>query len=143
MPKKQSKTNTAFETLVRVLEEAVQAGADSIGLEREGRDLIAFYYFGNLGIGGTRVPDELGSQVIKEVLVRARPFRKSKRRIPVTLLGRDYDAIVEKCQSFGEWELRISIKERPRKLRASGAAKKEGARKGAKTQMKTRRPRRG
>lgn len=40
MPDKTDKSDTALRELVRVLEEAVQAGVASIGLEYQGRDVF-------------------------------------------------------------------------------------------------------
>ena len=50
MSEKGEESERAFQHLVRVLEEAVRAGADSVGLEREGGDLIVVQYSGNRGM---------------------------------------------------------------------------------------------
>jgi hypothetical protein len=61
-------SDKAFRELVRVLEEAVQAGANSVGLEYEGRDLIVYHNYGNTGLGNARIPQELQQAVIEELV---------------------------------------------------------------------------
>jgi len=54
----------AFQHLVRLLEEAVRAGANAVGLEREGRELIVVNYFGSMGRAEAPVPQDLEQAVI-------------------------------------------------------------------------------
>ena len=42
-------SDQAFQYLVRLLEKAVRAGADAVGLEREEQDLMVVNYFGSMG----------------------------------------------------------------------------------------------
>ena len=79
----------AFRELIRVLEGAVQAGVDSIGLEYKGRELMVFHCVGPMGLGVARITQELKQAVIAEIVKRAGLARKSKGKMPVKLLGKD------------------------------------------------------
>jgi hypothetical protein len=105
----------AFQELVRVLEEAVRAGVISIGLEYKGRELIVFHQAGPLGLGAGRIPQELQQDVIAELVKRAGLSRKSTGKLRVTLLGKEYEAVVEKYDSFGESAFNLTLKERKKK----------------------------
>jgi hypothetical protein len=102
----------AFRELVHLLEEAVQAGADSVGLEYEGRDLIVYHQFGNTSLGAARIPKELQQAVIQEVVKNAGLSRKLKGKMQVKLLGKEYEAGVKEYDSFGESAFTITLKER-------------------------------
>ena len=112
MPDNTDNSNKAFREPVRILEEAVQAGANSIGLEYEGRDLIVYHQFGSTGLGAARIPQELQEDVIGEIVDRAGLSRKSKEKMQVKLLGKDYEAAVKEYDSFGESAFTITLKER-------------------------------
>ena len=116
VPRQESNDNSdqAFEELVRVLEEAVKVGADSLELEHQGRDLIVFHRFGNTGLGAARIPAELQQAVIKEIVKRAGLSRKPSGKMQVTLLGKDYEARVKEFDSFGESAFSIKLKEHKR-----------------------------
>jgi hypothetical protein len=118
MPEDTDNSHKAFLELVRVLEEAVQAGANSVGLEYEGRDLIVYHQFGNTGLGAARIAQELQQDVIEQLVERAGLSRKSKGKMQVSLLGKDFEAVVEEYDSFGESAFTITLKERKKK--ASG-----------------------
>src|SRR5262245_1662656 len=107
--------NKAFLELVRVLEEAVRASVNSIGLEYKGRELIVFHQAGPLGLGAGRIADDLKQVVIEELVKRAGLSRKSRGKMQVSLLGKDYEAIVEKYDSFGESAFNLTLKERRKK----------------------------
>jgi hypothetical protein len=108
-------TDRAFEELVRVLEEAVRAGVNSIGLEYKGRELMVFHQAGPLGLGASRIPQELQQDVIAELVKRAGLSRKSRGKLQVNLLGKDYEAIVEENDSFGESAYNLTLRERKKK----------------------------
>lgn len=112
-----SDTEPAFRELIRVLEGAVQAGVDSIGPEYKGRELMVFHCAGPMGIGATRIAQELQQAVIEEIVKRAGLARKSKGKMPVKLLGKDYDVSVEEYDSFGESAFTLTLKERRNKPR--------------------------
>jgi hypothetical protein len=105
----------AFRELVRVLEEAVGTGATSVGLEYKGRELMVFHNFGNTGLGVARIPPELQQAVIEEMVNRAGLSRKSRGKMQVSLLGKDYEVIVQEYDSFGESAFNLILKERKKK----------------------------
>jgi hypothetical protein len=85
---------------------------DSLGLEYKGRDLIVFHNVGNIGLGASRIPQELQQDVIKELIKRAGLSRKARGKMRVSLLGKDYEAVVEEYDSFGESAFNLHLKER-------------------------------
>jgi hypothetical protein len=107
----------AFEELVRVLEGALEAGVDSIGLEYKGRDLMVFYQRGQMGIGAGSISEDLQEAVIKEIVEKARLERKSRGKILVTLLGEEYEVIVEEYDSFGESAFNLTLKKKTKKAK--------------------------
>lgn len=68
MPDDTDNSVKASQEFVRVLEEAVQAGVTSVGLEYKGRDLMVFHNFGNTDLGASRIPQELQVPVIAEIV---------------------------------------------------------------------------
>ncbi len=105
----------AFQELVGVLEEAVRAGVTSVGLEYKGRELMVFHQAGPLGLGATRIAEDLQQAVIEELVNRAGLGQKSRGRMRVMLLGRDFEVAVEEYDSFGESAYNLTLKERKKK----------------------------
>ena len=103
-------SDEAFRELVRVLEEAVQAGADSVGLEWEDRDLVVYLNFGYTGVGAVSIPRDLQPAVIEEIVKGAGLDRKSRGKIRATLLGVEYEVIVKEYDSFGESAFTLTLK---------------------------------
>jgi hypothetical protein len=108
-------SEAAFRELVRVLEEAVQAGADSLGMEYENRKLIVYFNFGNTGLGAARIAQELEQPVIRELVKQAGLSRKREGVMQVKLLGQDYDMQVEQYEDFGESAFRLRLKQKRKK----------------------------
>ena len=115
MPKNSDNSARAFQELVRVLEEVVRAGVNAVGLEYKGRELIVFHQAGILGLGATRIGEDLQQAVIKELVQRAGLSRKSRGKMQVSLLDTEYEAIVEEYDSFGESAFNITLMERKKK----------------------------
>lgn len=115
MPDNAGRSDQAFRELVRVLEGTVQAGVTAIGLEYKGRELMVFHQAGMVGLGAARIPQEFQEAVIEEIVKRAGLSRKSKGKMQVSLLGKDYEAIVEEYDSFGESAFTITLKELKKK----------------------------
>jgi len=90
----------AFNELVRILEEAVQAGADCLELEWEDRDLVAYQYFGGTGIGAAAIPEELREAVLREIVRRAKLSHKLTGTMPLTLLGKQFEVFVKEYDSW-------------------------------------------
>ena len=61
MPDRTDNSARAFQEIVRVLEEAVRAGVNSIGLEYKGQELMVFYQAGPLGLGAGRAACRSGN----------------------------------------------------------------------------------
>jgi hypothetical protein len=57
----------------------------------------------------------LQEAVIEEIVKRAGLSRKSKGKMQVSLLGKDYEAVVEEYDSFGESAFTITLKELKKK----------------------------
>ena len=117
MPDNTENSDTAFRELVRILEEAVQAGVTSLGLEYQGRELIVFHQAGIVGLGAARISEDLQQSVIEELVKRAGLSRKSKGKMQVSLLGKEYEAVVEEYDSFGESAFTITLKELKKKAK--------------------------
>ena len=84
------KSDQAFQELIRVLEDAIQAGADSVGLEYEDRNWLVYHHSGNTGLGAARISQELQHDVMHQIVERAGLSRKSRGKVQVSLLGKDY-----------------------------------------------------
>ena len=133
MPKHEKEFSRAFRELVRVLEEAVQAGADSVELEFEDRELIVYFNFGNAGIGGVHIPKELQRSVIDEIWNQA---QKSRGKFPVSLLGKEYLVAVKTRQSFDEWVYLLVLEEsRAVGKKMAGRGKGSDSRRGRRKKM--------
>ncbi len=107
--------NAAFQELIRVLEQAVQAGVTSIGFEYKGRELMVFHQAGPLGLGAGRIAEDLKQAVIEALVERAGLARKSKGKMQVTLLGKEFEIAVEEYDSFGESAFNLTIREPKKK----------------------------
>lgn len=107
--------NAAYQELVRVLEQAVQAGVTSIGLEYKGRELMVFHQAGPVGLGAARIAVELQQAFIEELVKKAGLTRKSKGKMQVTLVGKEFEVVVEEYDSFGESAYNLTIREPKKK----------------------------
>ena len=87
-------------------------GVSAVGLEYKDRDLMVFHNVGSVGLGASRISQELQQAVIEEIVKRAGLTRKSRGKMRVCLLGKDYEAVVEDYDSFGESAFTITLKER-------------------------------
>ncbi len=103
-------SSEAFRELIRVLEEAVQAGADSVGLEWEDRDLVVYLHFGDTGFGSASIPRNLQEPVLGELIESANLTRKPKGKMSLTLLGAEHEVIVKEYNSFGESAFTLTLK---------------------------------
>jgi len=115
MSGKTGKSEEACRELVRVLEEAIHVGADSVGLEHDHGDLLVYYYCGNMGLGAPRIPEDMETEVLDELARRAGLARRVKGKMQLTLLGKEYEVLVKSYQDFDEWCYRLTLKERKTK----------------------------
>src|SRR5271168_1171387 len=119
------KSDQAFRELIRVLEDAIRAGADSVGMEYEDRNWIVYHNFGNTGLGAARIAKELQWDVINQIYDRAGLSRKARGRMQVSLLGKNYEVAVKTHESFGESVYHLTLKERQEKEEATIQKKKK------------------
>ena len=117
MPNKADNSARAFQELTRVLEQAVEAGVNSIGLEYKGGELMVFHQIGPVGLGATRIAAELKEAVIRELVRRARPSRSRTGKMRVNLLGKDYEIAVDEYEDFGQSAFNLTLMERKKKTR--------------------------
>jgi hypothetical protein len=116
-PKDANQSEEAFRALVRVLEEAVQAGVDSVELEWEGRNLFVFQCLGHAAVGTAPFPRELQGPVLEELVKRAGLGDKPRRKMLVTLLGEKYEVPVKEYENFGESAFVLKLKKPGKKNR--------------------------
>lgn len=119
------KSDQASRELIRVLEDAIRAGADSVGLEYEDRNWIVYHNFGNTGFGAARIAKELQWDVINQICERAGLSRKARGKMQVSLLGKDYEVAVKTHESFGESVYHLALKEREEKEEPTVQKKKK------------------
>jgi hypothetical protein len=104
-------TERAFHELVRIMEGAIQARADSVGLEYEHGELIVYFYCGHTGLGEQLIPKELEEAVIDELVKRAGLSRRPNGKMAVTLMGKDFEVLVEQYQNFDEPAFTLTFRE--------------------------------
>ena len=114
MSEKSEKSERAFQHLVGVLEEAVRAGADSVGLEREGGDLMVVQYSKHSGLALGEIPKELEQALVDEIIDRAGLAHTSRGEIQIFLAGRDYKVVVDERDDFGESAFNLLLKKSTR-----------------------------
>lgn len=109
-----NKSEQAFRELVRVLEAAVRAGANSVGLEREGGNLMVVHDFGSRGQAEGSIPKELEQAVVEEIVSRADLAGKPRGEIHVSLLGTEYKVVVDERESLDESAFNLLLKQKTR-----------------------------
>jgi len=114
MSEKGENSEGAFQYLVGMLEEAVQEGADSVGLEREDGDLTVVQYSGNRGMEIGPIPKELGQTLVDEIIDRAGLAHTSRGEIQIFLAGRDYRVVVDERDDCGESAFNLLLKKSTR-----------------------------
>ena len=115
MSEESEKSERAFQHLVRVLEEAVRAGADSVGLEREGGDLMAVQYSKSSGLALGPIPEELEQALVDEIIDRAGLADTARGEMQINLAGKDYKVIVDERDDFGETSFSFLLKKSTRR----------------------------
>ena len=69
------------------------------------------------GIGAGAISEGLQQAVIKEIVERARLERKCRGRMPMNLLGKEYEVTVEEYDSFGESAFNLTVKRRTKRTK--------------------------
>ena len=77
--------------------------------------MMVFHQVGPLGLGATRISEDLRQAVIEELVKRAGLSRKSRGKMQVRLLEKDCEVVVEEYDSFGESAYNLTLKERKKK----------------------------
>ena len=106
------RSSRAYQELVRLLEAAVEIGAECVELEYKDADLEVFYLLGDGGIGGTPVPRDLQQAVVDEICDQAGLARRVKGKMHLEILGEEYNVTAEEYMSFGESAFRLRLKKR-------------------------------
>ncbi len=114
VPDDDDKYEKAFKELIRLLEAAVLAGVESIGLEWQDDDLLVFHDTGSKGYVA-KIAKELQLEIIAEVVSRAQIGRKHKGNMRLTLLGQEYSVPVAEYDRFGEAAYTLTLKQRGKK----------------------------
>ena len=115
MSDKSEKSERAFQHIVRVLEEAVRAGANSVGLEREGGELMVVQYSKASGLALGPIPEELEQALVDEIIDRAGLAHTARGEIQINLAGKDYRVVVDERDDFGESAFNLLLKKSTRR----------------------------
>lgn len=110
MSKQDEKSAAAFQCLVRILEEAIRAGANSVGLEREKEGLSVVQYCGNSGLELGPIPKELEQALVDEIIDRSGLAHSPRGEMQINLAGNDYKVIVDQRDDFGESAFNFLLK---------------------------------
>jgi len=109
MATNESRKNEAVEKLHQILEEAIDGGADSIGLEYVAEGLEVSMMFAGTGIGEVLDDPVLASNVIGLIIDRAKLENKSRGVMSWMLFGKQRSIMVEENDSFGESGFRLQL----------------------------------
>jgi hypothetical protein len=110
MSDQEEKTTPAFQYLIRILEDAIRAGADSVGLERESGGLSVVQYARNSGLLIGPIPKELEQTLIEEIIDRSGLADNPRGEIHIELAGKGYMVIVDERSDFGESAFNLLLK---------------------------------
>ena len=120
MSEANEKSEEVFRRIVRLLEEAVRAGANSVGLEREGGDLTVVHYFGSTGQAEGSIPKALEQALVDEIIDRSGLAHSPRGEMQINLAGDDYKVIVDQRDDFGESAFNLLLKRSKRARKSSG-----------------------
>ena len=110
MSDQDEKSGAAFQYLTRILEGAIRAGADSVGLERESGGLSVVQYTRNSGLAVGPIPKELEQTLVEEIIDRSGLADNPRGEIHINLAGKDYRVIVDERSDFGESAFNLLLK---------------------------------
>jgi hypothetical protein len=112
-PEDDDKSAMAIRELIRILEAAILAGVESVGLEWQGDDLLMFHE--SEAHAAAKIAKPLQVDVIAEIVKRAQIGRKHKGTMRLLLLGQEYSVAVEEYDRFGESAYTLTLKKRGKK----------------------------
>jgi hypothetical protein len=101
----------AIQKLKEILEDAVEAGADSVTLEYVSEGIEVCYMFGNMGLGAVLIDQEFESEVVGYIVEKAKLDRRSQGKLQMNLKGKQYSILVKEYDHFGESAFEIKLKE--------------------------------
>ena len=104
----------AFVALQSILEEAINAGADSVEMEYVTEGLEVTYMFGNRGHGSVLKDKTLESGIIGLIIERAKLQDKSRGVMEWAMGDKAYRIKVEEYESFGESAFRLILEKSKR-----------------------------
>jgi hypothetical protein len=99
----------AVEYLNRILREAVDAGADTVELERVPEGLEICFLAGGSGSGTVLEDSELESELIELLVVRAGLEERPEGKLKWNIHGQERAITVEEYDSFGESCFRLKL----------------------------------
>jgi len=100
----------AIQKFTEILENAVEAGADSVTLEYETEGIEVCYMFGNMGLGAVLIDQELESEVVGYIVDNAKLDKKPRGKMLMNLKGKQYTFLVKEYEHFGESAFEIFLK---------------------------------
>jgi hypothetical protein len=109
MGDEQSETERATEYLNKLLREAVEAGADTVELERVPEGLEVCVLVAGSGIGTVLKSRALEEALIQLVVRRARLENRASGKLDWNVLGANRRITVEEYDSFGESCFRLRL----------------------------------
>jgi hypothetical protein len=116
---------TGLQALQRILEDAVERGADAVELEYVSEGLEVNYMFGDMGLGTVLANHELTGEIVGVVVDKARLDTRPRGEMSIDLFGRRHTILVEEYESFGESCFRLVLSE-------SSSGSPEGAKRSGK-----------
>jgi len=99
----------ALRLLQHILEEAIGTGADTVEFEYVDGGLEVCYRGRGTGIGVLLADRVLERQLIKLIIERAKLENKSRGAMVWTLMGKQYNIVVEEYERFGESAFRLIL----------------------------------
>ena len=110
MPENTDKHEEAFQYILRILEEAVTAGATAVELKREEQELMVVHCFKSTGRAEAPIPPDMEETVIEEIVKRAGLADNVRGVMSVVLLGKDYHVVVDLNENWGESDFVLTLK---------------------------------
>jgi hypothetical protein len=97
------------QTLIQILEYALETGADAVEMEYADGGLEVCFMVGNTGMGRWLTDRTQINQLIEAIVKTAKLRRKSRGQMQLTLCGAEHTIFVHQYDSFGESAFRLGI----------------------------------
>lgn len=102
------------EALQRILEGALQEGADAVEFEYVYEGLEVCKVFSFTGFGDVVTDKGLAGEIMGAIVEGARLDKEPRGKMQMDLLGKPHSIVVEEYDSFGESSFRLILRERDR-----------------------------